>query len=55
MTYDHNDSQESGGKCSDMTKRLASFKCEANAARDFHRWVKLPLDPLLHVVGLQDT
>ena len=35
--------QESRGHCSKITTKLASFKGN-NASRDFHRWIKLPLE-----------
>ena len=35
--------QESKGKCSAISRKLASFKTLRNASRDFRQWVKLPL------------
>ena len=40
--------QESKGRCANITKKLAGFKCAANASRDFYKWVKLPLDASLN-------
>jgi hypothetical protein len=36
-------SKDSRGKCSALTKRLANYRCENNAARDFYRMIRLPL------------
>ena len=40
--------EESRGKCSDIVKKLAAFRCGKNASRDFYKYVKLPLAPELH-------